>query len=84
MFEAKLFIWFANEETELCRFANGFELLSDFGDWAFADDWFVLFGSEDVSWVYKFVNGTFRLRVMRATSSCFSVHVWWAIFFACK
>ncbi len=35
-------------------------------------------------WINKRVNGACLFRTIKSTSSCFSVHVWLAIFFACK
>lgn len=35
-------------------------------------------------WINKRVKGKCRFLTIKSTSSCFSVHVWDAIFFACK
>lgn len=35
-------------------------------------------------WMSKRVNGICRFCTIKSTNSCFSVHVWWEIFFACK
>ena len=41
-------------------------------------------GEVRACWISKRVNGAFLFLTIKSTSSCFSVQVWLAIFFACK